>query len=191
MREDNGGELLAGLAAGVGASWVKAMSEPPLQRLFEGLVPPEASQKELVGADPAGHPDRMPPAVLADRLARLAGRGGLTTSQRVLALKLIHYGFGALLGVGYVRVAERWPALTRGLGAPAGLVIYTATHGSALPAARIQEPPWRLPASAVLWESSSHVVFGVALEVLRRALVSPPAAVLGPTGWDVANHTKV
>jgi putative membrane protein len=32
---------------------------------------------------------------------------------------------------------------------------------------RIQEPPWKLPMSAVLWEGTSHVVFGLALEGFR------------------------
>jgi hypothetical protein len=37
---------------------------------------------------------------------------------------------------------------------------------------RIQEPPWKLPASAVLWEGTSHAVFGLALEGFRCAFLS-------------------
>lgn len=60
--------------------------------------------------------------------------------------------------------------MTSGGGGAAGLAIYLATQGTAQPLLRIQDPPWRLPASAVLGESTSHVVFGWAVEALRRAL---------------------
>jgi putative membrane protein len=167
------GGTVGGFLAGLGAAYLKAQTESPLQRLFEDVTPPTGQEKELVGADPTGHPDRMPPAVLADRVVRRGGRTGLSSSQRVLASKLIHYTMGTILGAAYAGAAKRWPAVTRGAGAPAGLAIYLGTHASALPILRVQEPPWRLPASAVLWESTSHLVFGVTLETLRRALANP------------------
>ena len=57
-----------------------------------------------------------------------------------------------------------------GRGALAGLAIYAGTHGSLLPALGIQRPPWRLSPAAVAWESTSHLVFGAALEAARSAL---------------------
>jgi putative membrane protein len=168
--------MTIGAAVGVAASWVKAVSERRLQKQFERLVPPAAPEKELVGADPAGHPDRMPPAELADRLVRRARGGGLSQQQRVSVLNPVHYSFGAALGVAYVGAARRWPSVTRGLGVPAGLTIYASTHASALPILRIQQPPWKLPVSAVLWEGTSHVLFGLALEGFRRAFVGASGA---------------
>jgi uncharacterized membrane protein YagU involved in acid resistance len=152
---------------------VKALSERRLQGLFERLIRPTAPQKELVGADPGGHPDRMPPAEIADRVVRRVKGHGLSQQQRVSVLNPVHYSFGAALGVAYVGAAQRWPPVTRGLGVLAGLAIYASTHASALPIARIQQPPWKLPKSAVLWEGTSHVLFGLALEGFRRALVGP------------------
>ena len=160
-----------GAAVGVAASWVKAVSERRLQVLAERVVPPTPVQKELVGADPTGHPDRMPPAEVANRLVRRARGRGLSQHQRVAVLNPVHYSFGAALGVAYVGAARRWPAVTRGLGVLAGLTIYASTHASALPIARIQQPPWKLPLSAVLWEGTSHVFFGLALEGFRHAFV--------------------
>jgi hypothetical protein len=165
------GDTVTGTAVGIAASWVKALTEPRLQGLFERLVQPTATEKELVGADISGHPERMPPAEVADRLARRVRGHGLSRQQRVSVLKPVHYTFGAALGVVYVGAARRWPAVTRNLGVPAGLAIYGSTHASALPVLRIQEPPWKLPRSAVLWEGTSHVVFGLALEGFRRAFL--------------------
>jgi len=60
--------------------------------------------------------------------------------------------------------------VSAGRGALAGLAIYAGTHASVLPALGIQRPPWRLAPAAVVWESMSHVVFGAALDALRRAV---------------------
>src|SRR3954451_12753881 len=158
------------ILVGVGASWIKAFTEPRLQAVAERILPPSTAQKDEVGADPAGRPENMPPAVLANRIAVALGRDGLSVAQRLRVQEAIHYGFGAGLGVGYSLAARRWRVVSRGRGALAGLAIYAGTHASALPALGIQRPPWRLAPAAVLWESTSHVVFGVALEALRRAV---------------------
>jgi putative membrane protein len=156
-----------GVIAGLVASWVKALSEPPLQAAAERILPPSPAQKQEVGADPSGRPENMPPAVLAERAAVALGSGGLSVSQRVRVQHVIHYAFGAGLGVAYSAAALRWPAVSRGRGTLAGLAIYAGTHGSVLPALGIQRPPWRLAPAAVAWESASHLLFGAALEAAR------------------------
>jgi putative membrane protein len=155
--------------AGVVASWVKALTEPRLQTLAERVLPPSPSQKQDVGADPRGHPENMPPAVLVNRATVALGHR-LTVAQRLRAQQMIHYGTGAGLGVAYSAAARRWPWARRGRGSLAGLAIYAGTHGSLLPALGIQRPPWRLAPAAVAWESMSHLVFGAALEAARSVL---------------------
>jgi uncharacterized membrane protein YagU involved in acid resistance len=159
-----------GTIAGLGASWIKALTEPRLQSVAERIVPPSPAQKREVGADPTGRPENMPPAFLANRTAVALGHGELTTRQRLRAQETIHYGFGAGLGIAYSAAARRWPVASAGRGALAGLALYAGTHASVLPALGIQRPPWRLAPAAVLWESISHVVFGTALDALRRAV---------------------
>jgi putative membrane protein len=156
--------------AGLLASWVKALSEPRLQTVAEWVLPPSDVQKLDVGADPSGHPQNMPPAVIIGRAASALGHARLTDRQRVHAQRIIHYTFGAGLGVAYSGITRRWPAATRGAGTLAGLAIYAGTHGSLLPALGIQHPPWRLAPAAVAWEATSHVLFGAALETARRLL---------------------
>ena len=159
-----------GVIVGLVASWVKAVSEPRLQVAAERILPPSPTDKLDVGADPSGHPENMPPAVLADRVARTLGHPGLSLRHRLRIQDAIHYGMGSGLGVAYLAAASRWPAARRGRGALAGLAIYAGTHGSVLPALGIQRPPWRLAPAAVVWESTSHLVFGAALEAGRSAL---------------------
>ncbi|HUA45780.1 MAG TPA: DUF1440 domain-containing protein [Solirubrobacteraceae bacterium] len=158
-----------GVIAGVLASWVKAFSEPRLQVVAERLLPPSAAQKLEVGADPGGHPENMPPAVIVGRVASALGRPGLTAAERVRAQRIIHYSFGAGLGVAYTAAAKRWAGVSGGGGALAGLAIYAGTHASVLPALGIQRYPWRLARAAVAWEATSHLLFGTALDGARRA----------------------
>jgi putative membrane protein len=159
-----------GVIVGLAASWVKAFTEPRLQLVAERFLPPSPAQKRDVGADPSGHPENMPPAVVVGRVARALGHDGLTDDQRVRIQLFIHYTFGSGLGVAYSVAASRSPAVRLGRGSLAGLAIYAGSHGSVLPLLGIQRPPWRLAPAAVVWESASHVVFGAALEAGRRVL---------------------
>src|SRR5215212_4776150 len=158
------------ILVGLGSSWIKALTEPRLQSVAERILPPSPAQKQEVGADPGGRPENMPPAVLANRTAVALGHGGLTAGQRLRVQEAIHYGFGAGLGVAYSVATKRWRVVSRGRGALAGLAIYASTHASVLPALGIQRPPWRLAPAALLWESMSHVLFGTALDALRRGV---------------------
>jgi putative membrane protein len=160
--------------AGLVAAALKAFSEPRLQAAAERLLPPSPDQKQAVGADPSGRPENMPPAVLADRAAVGLGHERLSVRQRLRVQNTIHYAFGAGAGVAYFAAARRWSAVSRGRGALAGLALYAATHGSLLPTLGIQPWPWRLAPAAVGWESSSHILFGVALETARRELDGRP-----------------
>lgn len=162
---------LVGAAASIPASMIKALTESPLQRAAELLWPPTAQDRELVGTDPTGHIENMPPAVLADRAARRLGRGPLTRQARLRLQNVIHYGTGVMAGVAYGVLAEAFPSVTAGTGVAAGVGVYAAGHGTALPLLRVQEPPWRLPRAAVLWEFTSHLVFGLVMELARRGSV--------------------
>jgi putative membrane protein len=159
-----------GVLVGLLASGVKALSEPRLQGVVEHFLPPSPEQKLDVGADPAGHPENMPPAVIIGRVALALANHRLTAAQRVRGQLVVHYSFGAGLGVAYKLAADRWTTVARARGAMAGLAIYGGTHGSVLPALGIQRPPWRLAPAAVVWEAATHVLFGMALEGTRRAL---------------------
>jgi putative membrane protein len=161
---------LLGAVASIPASKVKAISERQLQRVAEAVWPPSEAEKELVGADPTGHLENMPPAVLADRVARSLGCGPLDTATKLRIQNTIHFAFGALSGSAYGALADAFPAATAGMGTAAGAGLYLASHGSTLALLRIQAPPWQLPRAAFVWEFTSHLVFGAALELGRRGV---------------------
>ncbi|MEJ5946452.1 DUF1440 domain-containing protein [Pseudokineococcus basanitobsidens] len=159
-----------GLAAGAAATYAKTKAEVTLQPLAERVLPPSAAAEQRPGADPTGHPERMPPAELVDRALRATTGEAASTQQRTQGSTWLHRGMGVGFAVVYALASERaWP-LRLGAGAPAGLALYGLTHASTLPAAGLQPPLRELPRAALVWEPGSHVVYGVVLETTLRLL---------------------
>jgi putative membrane protein len=77
----------------------------------------------------------------------------------------LHWGIGAAVGAAYGAAAEFYPDVTAKEGVNFGMALMAATHEGALPAIGLktsQQP--RDHAS----ELASHVVYGVATEIVRR-----------------------
>lgn len=163
---------VAGLVAGLVASWVKSKVEPPLQKIGEKIFPPSASQKRLRGADVTGHSLNMPPAILAREVAEKISGRKLDAQATQEAMTGIHYIFGTTLGIGYGIAAEELFEITIGSGIPIGAAMWAGTHGSVVPALGLQDAPEEMPAAWYVWEFGSHLVFGLTVELVRRAVRS-------------------
>jgi uncharacterized membrane protein YagU involved in acid resistance len=107
------------------------------------------------------HPAKMPQ--LVQRSCAVAACAAAAQSSAIGARTV-----AAVSGSLYGTVAEVFRAATAGAGTAAGAGLYLASHGSTLPLLHIQAPPWRLPRAAFVWELTSHLVFGAALELTRR-----------------------
>ena len=142
--------VAVGVATGLFASWVKVLVEAPMQAFAETMWPPAPGQKDLVGADPGGQPEKMPPAVLAKAVWKRVHGDELDDAQALKIQFYVHYTFGAAFGAGYALVARRLPLASRLIGAPAGAALYAGTHGTLLPVLGVQPPPIKLPRAAVV-----------------------------------------
>ncbi len=163
------GTVSAGLIAGVLATMAKGRAEAWLQPVAERVWPPTDAEKRVPGADPADHPENMPPSEIAERAVTAVDRDEADDADLVGAVGAqLHWGMGLGFAAAYAVAAGRYPRLRFGLGAPAGLALYAATHGSTLPMAGLQPRPWKMPPAAVAWEVGSHVVYGMAFEALLR-----------------------
>ena len=161
--------LLDGVLAAIVATTVKSKAEGVLQPLAERIFPPSAPEKARRGADPSEHLDQMPPTQLLDRATAAAG-ANIGDDERTQGAAALHWSMGVGAGVVYAVLAQRWPRVRSGAGAPAGLVLYAATHATLLPALGLQAPLQKLPQAALIWEPGSHIAYGVALDSALRAL---------------------
>ena len=161
---------VAGLAGGLVGTWVKSQVEPLLQDLGETWFPPTHAEKEQPGADVQGHPDRMPPSKLAQAATDEVGVT-LGRDEKLRAQEAIHWAFGTSAGVAYGILAEYTDAEV-GYGVPASAVLFGATHASSLPALGLQADPDDLPEAWWVWELGSHLVYGLTVDLVRRAVRS-------------------
>lgn len=162
--------LIEGIAVGLAASFIKSLAEPPLQKIGEKEFPPSSDELKLRGADVIHRPENMPPAVLAKDMYRKITNTELSYSDTLKSMKIIHYTLGTLIGVSYIFMAEKNKNFTAGEGIAAGAAVWMLTHGSTVPALKLQGKVSDMPKSWWIWEFGSHLVFGVVMEQTRKVL---------------------
>ena len=136
--------LIAGLVAGLVATAAKSC--------VEKFYPPRV------------HGEPEPPEALAEKIAGHS----LDRETKMYAGEAIHWGFGAAAGAAYGALAEYFPAATSKEGATFGLTLMTLTHESALPAMGLSEDVEDQSARERTSEATSHLVYGLVAERVRR-----------------------
>ena len=79
-----------------------------------------------------------------------------------------HYLTGLVLGLGYALVATHWPPITWGFGIAFGIATMIVLDYVAVPLLRLGPAAWKTPLATHLYSLTSHIVFGVVLEGVRR-----------------------
>ena len=141
--------LLAGLAGGLAGSAVKIVGEK--------LLPPRTKGQE------------PPPKLVVENLAEAAGVP-LSSAVKKPLVEASHWVFGILAGGAYSVVAEYQPRATSWRGAVFGLTLNRLMHEGILPNTGVVEPVKDQPAQERISEWVTHVMYGVATEVVRGAV---------------------
>jgi len=136
--------LIAGLIGGLAGTVAKTFAE----RMFP----------------PRTHGEPQPPELAAERMAGHA----LDPAATAAAAEGIHWGFGAAAGAVYGALAEFYPTATAHEGVSFGLTLGTLTHEGALSAFGLSAEPEDQTLRERGSEATSHVVYGVATELVRR-----------------------
>ena len=150
---------VAGAAGGLLASFV--------MNRFQGVW--SAAEKQLGMADSAGQGE---PAneTAADKASKAATGRKLPPKAREPAGQVVHYATGVGLGVAYGVLAELWPRITTGFGAAYGSAVNLILDESLVPALGLGPSPFKTPLKIHAYGAASHSVFGVALELGRKAV---------------------
>ena len=139
--------LAKGIAAGLVAGLVGVVAKTLAERMF----PPRAQAEAKPESQSAG----TSLAKRAESAAHIPGNS-------------IPWHFGALTGATYGALAEYYPAATAKEGAAFGMALETLTHEAPLPALGISLPVGSETTRARASEMTSHVVFGLTVEFVRR-----------------------
>lgn len=159
---------VAGLVGGLAATWVMTQ--------FQNSVPPDTFERLLgqdSGSDESEEDDSPAATVLAaDELSQLVRGRGIPEEQEELAGQLVHYLFGTASGKVYGMAAEVFPEITRGFGLPFGAAFWLTADETMVPALGLSDPPWEHPPAMHLYSLAAHLVYGLTLETVRRAVRS-------------------
>lgn len=156
--------IIIGLGAGLISSWLKALVEPPLEKMGQKLFPPTEAEKNLKGADLLNHPENMPPAILLQNISSNLYQKKINEKKAVKLMPYIHYSLGTGLAFAYLYAREENKKFAFWCGFPAGATMFAATHGSVIPFLKLQAPLYKMPKSWWVWEFGSHLLFGFFLE---------------------------
>ena len=94
----------------------------------------------------------------------------LTQSEKKIAGTAVHYVLGTGVGGLYGAAAEIAPNVTAGAGLPFGAVFWLVVDEGAVPLLGLSEGPMAYPLSTHAYALSSHFVYGLTAEVVRRAV---------------------
>ncbi len=163
-RENTAKGLAAGLIGGLFASWVMSRFQAGMSKLKEKTqeTPPE----------PQGPEDEPATVKTATMVATKVFRTEIRPEQKTMASNAVHYGYGAFAGGVYGAAAEKLDLARAGLGSLFGAILWAISDEVMVPALGLSKGPTEYPLEVHASALASHLVYGVTVEAVRRALRS-------------------
>ena len=163
--------LAAGLIGGLVASWTMNRFQDVWSKLANGIAALEES------SDTQGLQPTPTLEVQDDTTVRAASAVSerlfdhkLTQREKKIAGPAVHYILGTGVGGLYGAAAEIVPKVTAGTGLPFGALFWLVVDESAVPLLGLSKGPTAYPLSTHAYALSSHFVYGLTAEVVRRAV---------------------
>lgn len=168
--------VVAGLAAGLVASWTMNQFQAAWTRIAEGnekshgaqsMQPTEGSTGDQ-GQDTAEQDDAT--VETAKVISEKVFGHELQETEKEPAGAAVHYAFGTLSGGLYGALAEVTPQVTAAAGLPFGAGFWLLADEISVPLLGLAKGPTAYPVSTHVYSLASHLVYGVTAELSRRAV---------------------
>jgi len=144
-------DLFVGIGAGLVAGWA--------MNLFQSAWITISDEPE---------PEETAASKAADAVSEDLSDAAIKKSKKKTADSVIHYLTAALMGGAYGLVGGRFPRLFMADGLLFGGLIWVIADELAVPALRLGPPPEKVGFKDHALGLSSHLVFGVVLDLVRR-----------------------
>ena len=158
--------LLAGAVAGLAAAWVMNQFQTGLSKI---------KQQHQQGEEESQHDQgQSEDATMktAGAISRALTGKDLSIEQKKKLSPIVHYGFGTFMGAIYGGLSEQFPPASYGWGTAFGSALFIGADEIAVPLFGLAPAPTKSPLSTHLYAWASHLVYGAALESVRRPLRS-------------------
>jgi hypothetical protein len=93
-------------------------------------------------------------------------------SHKKIGSQVVHYGFGTAMGLLYGALAEKTPKVSAGGGMLFATSLWLGADEIAVPALKLSPPPVDSPASTHIYGLTSHLIYGLTVEGVRRAFLA-------------------
>ena len=167
MNKPNYGNLakgaLAGFFGGLVASAVMTGFQNFLGELAEANRTSQKSKQDSKEETPAN-------VKAAEKISETVFDHKLKKSERDSAGEAVHYAMGGVTGLIYGVAAEIAPLTTVATGLPFGAAVWLIADDVAVPALDLAKPPTEYPLSTNAYALSSHLIYGITTELVRRAV---------------------
>jgi hypothetical protein len=173
------GEVLKGFAAGlVGglvASWTMNQFQAVWSKATECFEKPDDEPSMQANhAGPGSEQDKENQDDATVKAAKAISEGifghDLTEAEKKIAGPVVHYSLGTAVGGFYGAAAEVAPQVTKGAGVPFGAAFWLVVDETAVPLFGFSKGPAKYPLSTHVYALTSHFVYGLTAEVVRRAM---------------------
>jgi hypothetical protein len=179
MHDDHGNILkgmVAGLAAGLVASWTMNQFQAAWTRIAENSEKPHGAQSMQPSDGSKGDQSRdvndQDDATVetAKVISENVFDHELQESEKRPAGAVVHYVFGTASGGLYGALAEVSPQVTVAAGLPFGAAFWLIADEVTVPLLGLSKGPTEYPVSTHVYSLASHLVYGMTAEFTRRAL---------------------
>jgi hypothetical protein len=93
-------------------------------------------------------------------------------SDKKIGGQVVHYSFGTAMGLLYGVLADTTPKVRVGGGTLFATSLWLGADEIAVPALKLSGPPADSPMSSHMYGLASHLVYGLTLEGVRRAVLA-------------------
>jgi putative membrane protein len=167
--------MAAGIAGGILASWTMNQFQAAWSKAAENYQSPSAGGKEDARDWQERSEGTNATEIAADTIARQTIERPLTRRELSVAAPLVHYAFGAAVGALYGGLAEVTPAVRACSGTAYGTAVWVGADEIGMPLLGLSDPDADRPVEMHAQAFASHLVFGLTLELVRRAVRGPGA----------------
>lgn len=167
MNRIDTGDVVKGAFVGLVAGLAATVVMTEYQNLLSAMAEEEEKKKSKNKKE-----EKEPATVKA---AAMISEGAfdhkLTKKEKEIAGPAMHYAMGATSGAIYGIASELAPFTTAGAGLPFGAAVWVLADDLAIPALGLSKSPTEFPLSTHAYALSSHLVYGLATDLVRRFLL--------------------
>lgn len=163
MKEINADDIVKGAVAGLVGGLIASFVMSEFQTLLSALSEEEKKPKKKKEDEPAN-------VKTAEAISENVFDHKLKKSEKEPAGEAAHYAMGATSGLIYGIVSEIAPMTTAGLGLPFGAAVWLVADDVVVPALGLAKPATQYPLSTHAYALSSHLVYGMTTDLVRRGL---------------------